>query len=329
MTLKEEQIRPRKLFDEYLALAEQDAAQMVASAIFEEGLCFACGGIGKEKFAKLGFHYAECPECLTIFSNPRPSAVDLMTFYRDGKSTKFWASDFYLKTAEARREKLWKPKAQRVAKIINEQPLAPQWLCDIGGGFGLFVEEVSALMRRDFPVLVLEPSSSLASACRRRGLSVVEKFLEETTATDLPTGPGVFTSFELFEHLHNPRYFLQKVYELMPKNSLFIMTTLSGIGLDIRLLGSLSKSVFPPHHLNFSNPKALTALFTDIGFKGVEASTPGELDVDILQNSKDSVTCDFWKSFLASADKIGKEIMQKAISESGFSSHMWVTGLKR
>lgn len=120
---------------------------------------------------------------------------------------------------------------------------------DIGGGYGIFAEEMSSLFARK--VTVIEPGLHLAKSFRDKGIDVVEKFLEEVQTGDLPNGKKVFVSFELFEHLHSPELFLKQLYSLMTSGDLFIFTTLSSTGVDIQGLWENSKSVSPPHHLNF------------------------------------------------------------------------------
>ena len=109
-------------------------------------------------------------------------------------------------------------------------------------------------------VTVIEPGMHLAKSCRDRGINVVEKFLEGVQTSDLPSGKKVFVSFELFEHLHSPEIFLKQLYRLMTSGDLFIFTTLSGTGIDIQGLWKDSKSVSPPHHLNFFNPFSVKVL---------------------------------------------------------------------
>jgi hypothetical protein len=109
----------------------------------------------------------------------------------------------------------------------------------------------------DRKVTVIEPGLHLAKSCRDRGIDVIEKFLEEVQTGDLPKGRKVFVSFELFEHLHNPEIFMKQLYELMSAGDLFIFITLSSTGVDIQGLWENSKSVSPPHHLNFFNPYSI------------------------------------------------------------------------
>ena len=125
-------------------------------------------------------------------------------------------------------------------------------LVDIGGGFGLFAEEVRNLCGQ--APIVIEPGPHLAAVCRGKSLPVIQKFLEQIAPEDLPAGPKTFVSFELFEHLHDPATFLKQLNSLMAKGDLFIFTTLSGSGVDIQALWEDSKSVTPPPPSELSQP---------------------------------------------------------------------------
>ena len=107
-----------------------------------------------------------------------------------------------------------------------------------------------------------------------------------------------FVSFELFEHLHDPKIFLEILNDLMDSGDSFIFTTLSGMGVDIQTLWEDSKAVSPPMHLNFLNPRSVEILLKEIGFKVIEISTPGKLDIDIMNNNIDKIKAKFWKNFL-------------------------------
>jgi len=193
---------------------------------------------------------------------------------------------------------------------------------DIGGGYGLFAEEYRTLTGQS-PV-VIEPGPSLANACREKDLMVVEKFFEKVSREELPRGPLLFTSFELFEHLFCPEEFLNQVYRAMQAGDLFIFTTLSGSGIDIRGLWEDSKSVSPPHHLNFFNPKSVEHLLGKVGFNLLQVTTPGKLDIDILANNEDLIKDRFLKTFISQASEEERNAFQDFVSSSGLSSHMMV-----
>jgi hypothetical protein len=325
MNVTEEEIRPEKIFNEYLRLTALDTVNFFSKTESYEISCPACGGDkGKEWVKKSLFTYKICPSCHTIYVSPRPTIDSFNAYYTDSPSTKFWASTFYKFTEAARREKLWKPKAEMIKQRILQfgDGIPVQYIIDIGGGYGVFDEEITAIM--DIKAIVIEPSVHLAQICRDKGLEVVEKFMEHILPDELPTGRKCFVSFELFEHLHNPSFFLETVLNGMKKDDLFIFTTLSGMGIDIQILGEHSKSVSPPHHLNFMNPKSVTALLKRVGFEVLEATTPGVLDIDILKNNKENIQDRFWSNFLEYASEEELAAMQKSISSAGLSSHMMI-----
>jgi hypothetical protein len=322
MQIKEEQIRPASLFDSYLSLAAEDAAWLASSSTWESINCWACDAKISHAFTKFCFNFGECEVCRSIIANPRPSATDISRFYSEGKSPRFWATDFYRVTAESRRDLLWKPKAKEVAELVRGLPKTPDWICDIGAGFGIFLEELSKFLP-EAELLAIEPTPSLAKELRNKKINVIEKFLGDVNRNDLPPGNGFFTSFELLEHLHNPLLFLEAVRKLCAEGGAFLGTTLSSWGLDIQLLREHSKAIFPPHHLQILSPKAIRGLASKAGFKNVEISTPGKLDVDIAFKNLPLIADRFWRLFLSESDPKDRERMQELIASSGFSSHMW------
>jgi hypothetical protein len=328
MKVTEEEIRPEKVFNEYLRLTAIDTETYFSDVKRVEIDCPACGGKGDEWALKSGFSYKLCPDCLSIYVSPRPVMDAFNSYYTDSPSTKFWATTFYKDTEAARREKLWKPKAQMIKDRIKlyEENDPVRYIIDIGGGYGVFDEEIKNIM--DIDAIIIEPSVHLAKICREKGLSVVEKFMEEIQPGELPDGRKCYVSFELFEHLHDATVFLETVFNNMKKNDLFIFTTLSSMGIDIQLLGEHAKALSPPHHLNFLNPKSVSSLLEKNGFTVLEAITPGKLDIDILRKNQQYIKDPFWKNVIDYSSEKELSDLQDFISKSGLSSHMMITSTK-
>lgn len=324
MNVKEEEIRPEKVFNEYLELTRKDIDTYFSKAERIDFDCPVCKRNGELWVEKSGFQYRKCNGCLSIYVSPRPVRSAFDAYYTDSPSTKFWATTFYKVTESSRREKLWKPKAESIAALIKSVSGEKiSYIIDIGGGYGVFDEEIRNII--DAHPIIIEPSVHLAEVCRQKNLQVIEKFMEDLDSGELPSGRKCFVSFELFEHLHDPTVFLETVYRTMEVGDIFIFTTLSGMGLDILVLGENAKALSPPHHLNFMNPKSVSRLLENLGFKVIEAGTPGKLDVDILNNGKQYIKDNFWKNFIAYADPEELESMQRFISSAGLSSHMMIT----
>ena len=324
--MTEDEIRPANIFDEFLRLAREDVVTYFGAAERQNGVCPACGDKGVTAFVKQSFNYESCQNCHSLFVNPRPVAEAFSRYYTESPSVKFWASTFYKETAEARRAKLWQPKAQMIRDIVIQYASHRHDVVDIGGGYGIFAEEYEKISGKQ--VIVIEPGPSLAQVCRDKGLLVVESFLENVSAVQLGASPKVFVSFELFEHLHDPHKFLCHLFKLMDGGDLFIFTTLSGAGLDIQALWEDSKSVSPPHHLNFINPKAARILLKRAGFSVLDTRTPGKLDMDILCKEPALIKDRFWRTFAAQSTDQEKQSMQIYLADNGLSSHMLAVAQK-
>jgi 2-polyprenyl-3-methyl-5-hydroxy-6-metoxy-1,4-benzoquinol methylase len=320
--MKENDIRPQDLFDELLRLNRLDIEKYFTDVESAPIVCPACGWRGEHTFRKNGFDFDECRRCKTLYVSPRPKKEYFDAYYTDSESTKFWATTFYKSTEKNRREQLWKPKARLVREKIEQFAPESEEIVDIGGGYGIFIEEfskISAIGHR-----IIEPSEYLSDVCKEKGLNVIVDFLENLETGDFSKQKRVFVSFELFEHLHDPKKFLTTLYELMSDEDVFIFTTLSGMGVDIRTLWDAAKPVSPPMHLNFLNPKSIALLLGSVGLELLEVTTPGKLDLDIMNNNKGQLRDRFWKDFLEYASEEEKDLMQKHLSANLLSSHMMV-----
>ena len=327
--MKEEDVRPKAVFDEFLSLLDKDIETFFGIEIDRHEIhCVACGYMSDSIFCeKGGFVYKICDECMTIYASPRPEKLAFDSFYSDSPSTQFWASTFYKATEAARRENLWKPKARQVADILERKfGKTNVAVVDIGGGYGVFAEEIEKLGCH--PVVV-EPSEALSAVCLSKGLEVISLFVEDITSEELHSdGPKCLVSFELLEHVYSPRIFLEKLFALMNNGDLLIFTTLSGMGLDIQVLEGASNSISPPQHINFLNPRSIAILMEDIGFTDVVITTPGKLDVDIVMNNASLLSDGYWRKFIAYSDEEQKASLQEFCAAQGFSSHMMVVAGK-
>ena len=317
--MKEEEIRPEEIFQKYLKLAKEDAFSYFHDCENEEIKCFSCNVKLDYVYTKYGFNYSKCNICSNILVNPRPKLKNFSKYYTDSPSTEFWATTFYKKTEQNRKEKLWIPKAQKVLNIVgNENNFN---IIDIGSGYGSFLDVINS--EKIISKLAIEPSVHLSKILRKKKYNILELMIEDVKTSDLPNGRNVFTCFELFEHLHNPYTFVNIVEELMNPNDIFIFTTLNGLGFDLFLLNEKSNSIHPPHHLNFFNPTSIKLLFKNSNAT-VKVLTPGELDVNILEkNIQDSILPEKLKNLVVNLNQNQKEELQDFISKNNLSSHMW------
>lgn len=325
--MKEEEIRKRDVLNRYLCLVQEDSARLFQDrSAFVKSDCPACGDTEPiSQFDKMGFSYVQCGKCETLFVSPRPAYKDLMKIYVDSPSTRFWVNNFFLPMAEVRREKIFKPRAEFIAESFPE--IRSGRMADIGGGFGLFLEELKKLWPES-DIVAIEPSVDMAKICRGKGLKVLESTLEDV---DPEERFDLMTAFELVEHLHDPLPFVEKLYSLLKPGGYLFLTTLNGLGFDIQILWERAKSVFPPPHLNFFNPRSMETLLVRKGFKIVEIATPGQLDWDIIEGAYRHEGLDpgrFFKTVSRHGTDEAKRDLQQWIRANNFSSHMRVIARK-
>jgi SAM-dependent methyltransferase len=326
--MREQDIRNREVHNKYLELVRLDSERIFRDKSgFASIDCPACAGKNQLfQFHKAGFSYVQCGDCETLFVSPRPTYSNLMEIYKDSPSTTFWVNDFFLPMAEVRREKVFRPRAEYIAQRFPN--LKTGKVGDIGAGFGIFLEELRAILPQA-EAIAIEPSVDMANICRRKGLAVIESMLEDVDPAEHKF--DLLTSFELFEHLHHPSFFLERVYRLLKPGGYFFLTTLNGLGFDIQVFWADSKSVSPPHHLNFFNPHSIALLLKKVGFEIIEISTPGELDWDIVEGAYLHEGADpgrFFKTVSKHGSDEAKRELQAWIKSYNFSSHMRVTARK-
>ena len=328
--MKEEDIRPKKLFAEYLSLAEQDVRTYFRDGPLYFISCPACGSQSSEfRFRKLGFDYEICTDCKTLFTNPRPAAEAFNEYYTDSPSVRFWATNFYRETEAKRRKHIIKPKAAMVESIISKYITEfrnQSCILDIGAGYGIFCEELQKLLPTSVQVIAVEPATALQEVCREKGILVIPKFLENIKDIDLPFGRKnviAAISFELLEHLHNPDSFIENCRGVLGEGGILILTTLNWNGFDLQVLQEKSNSIHPPHHINFFTTESIQILLNRHGFEVLEVTTPGKLDVDIASKQISDINIPFIREIL-NGDDVVKSKFQTFLQESKLSSHMMV-----
>lgn len=327
--MRESDIRPTQLLTEYLRLSAEDALRLFDDADSRtERCCPACGvKPGTAAFEKNDFSFFHCDACRTLFANPAPEAGRLASFYRDSPSQRYWADVFFPAVAEARRQNIFRPRVERIRKLLGELGDGVEAVTDVGAGTGIFLEECRTA-GLGTELAAIEPNQALAGALKDKGFRTAACFAAD--AAKLPEWPGtadLVTSFEVIEHVFSPADYLSDLAALARPGGLVLTTGLSGSGFDIRVLGKHSKAVSPPHHLNFLSRVGITHLLARTGLDEVAYLTPGELDVDIVCNAlteNPELEIDgFLRDLVNAGDAIRREF-QEFLKSAGLSSHMWI-----
>ena len=332
--IKEEDIRPTDVFDEYLRLSASDIGKYfsdLSTRIYRK-----CPGCGKDTaapvFEKNDFSFMQCLKCKTLYANPCPAPEQLALFYNESPSQKFWAGTFFPVVAQTRREKIFRPRAKKIKELYHSHISVSGKIIDVGAGAGTMLDELRACSTGD-NYLAIEPTPELAKICRLDGLDTFEGFADDAAKDKaLIESASMVMSFEVIEHVISPVDFITDLKSLCMPGGLILVTGLCGSGFDIKILGQNSKAVSPPHHLNFLSRVGVSKLLERCGLEEVSFTTPGVLDVDIVLNHFKKEPADINDIFISYLLELGDEViledLQQFITNNNLSSHMWFLARK-
>jgi 2-polyprenyl-3-methyl-5-hydroxy-6-metoxy-1,4-benzoquinol methylase len=335
--LSENEIRPKALLDEQLQRYLNDVARLMRhQADFVTVHCPACeSNQALPAFEKYGLSFVNCQNCRTLYANPRPRQAHLDEYYQKSENYAYWNDYIFPASAEVRREKIFKPRVERVLEICRRYNLPTNTLLEVGAGYGLFCEEMqkTGVFKR---VIAVEPTPNLAATCRSLGLTTLEKPVEQIDPGEVVTGTekiDVIANFEVIEHLFSPRHFLEKCASLLEAGGILILTCPNGLGFDVQTLGVLSCAV-DTEHINLFNPDSLARLMEQCGFEMLDVQTPGLLDAELVRNKVlDGLFSledqPFLKNILIDDWENRGAAFQRFLIEQQLSSNMMLTARKK
>lgn len=331
-TLSENEIRPDHLKNDQRAMLLADIAYL--HQFMDDFVLVPCPACGKDRpikaFEKYKMQYHHCDECGTLYISPRPQPQHLADFYANSQNYDYWNQHVFPASEAVRREKIFRPRAQRVKDICDKLSVVPNTMVEVGAGFGTFCEEVRSMGFVENLVAV-EPSRSLAQTCRDRGLNVVQRTIEN--AEFAPGSVDVVCSFEVIEHLFDPSSFIAQCGAILRSGGLAIFTNPSGCGFDVVAAPQFSDTV-DVEHLNYFTPDSMRVLFERHGFDVVEVLTPGKLDAELVHKMflSGQLTREdnpFLYQILVERWGDMQNTFQDFLVQNKLSSHMWTIACKR
>ncbi|MDD3297193.1 MAG: class I SAM-dependent methyltransferase [Candidatus Omnitrophica bacterium] len=328
--MKENDIRPQKLFERYLELSIKDARSMLKnSEKFVDVPCPGCGSTDRKPvYSKHGFNLNYCAVCNSLYCSPRPCPKQLDSFYKNSESANFWANVFFPAVVQSRRQNLFRPKAKAIYDMFWKDNFQPEVICDVGAGYGLLLEELS-LHWKSAQLRAIEPNEEFVKICRQKGFKTLAKTVE--SASEWSKGVNLVLCLEVIEHVYDTAIFVNSLFDLIKPGGYCLVTGLCSEGFDIQILKEKSNSVFPPHHINFLSVKGAEILFNKAGFKDIKITTPGQLDVDIVRNKieqdKNLKIPNWVHTVLERGDSACLDF-QSFLVKHNLSSHMWIVARK-
>jgi hypothetical protein len=280
--LHQSDLKPAELLKEYISLTQGDLKSFFVDAGgLKDVSCPGCGSHERKvSFERSGLKYQECVVCSTLYVSPRPSDEAVVRFYREAPSRRFWSSKLCGATDRKRSEKIIKPRMEWVMDSFAEYaPRASRWI-DLHTNQFRYVEAMAAEKGMAQKVIVT-PYLDTDPARFPSGIA-----LDPSSWWGASQAPAdVLTVFELLDQTSDVPGLMSKVSALLNRGGLGFMTAILGSGFDVRELGAHADNIFPPDRMNLFSVRGLTALLERHGFELIEFSTPGVLDVDIVEKA--------------------------------------------
>ena len=152
-----------------------------------------------------------------LYVAPRPPLNVIHEFYKHSANYEYWNKYIFPASEEARKEKIFKPRVDKVISLCKKFESDTTCIVEVGAGFGTFCEE---MQKRNFfkRVIGVEPTPNLATTCRLKNIETIELPIEEVKQTNLC---DVLVSFEVIEHLFSPADFLKSAKNLLVQRWFF------------------------------------------------------------------------------------------------------------
>jgi predicted dehydrogenase len=280
--LHESQVHPQTLYDQYLALSEKDIVQWFQSSSLTSSSCPVCGQTASQPaFSRWGLSYAECQSCATLFVSPRPTGHQLKDYRDQAPSSRFWRERVLAETSESRKEKIFIPRRQWIQSLCSEISQTPIIYADYGSKFEGYLAACAGLPLFERRIAI-EPDASLVQACRTHGYELLDSAAADT---QLNGALDVVSGFETLNETSSPRVWIERAHGWLRPKGMLVLTAKASSGFDLQLLRERSRNIHPIDHLNLPSVEGVSRMLEQTGFEVIELSTPGQLDVEMVERA--------------------------------------------
>ena len=327
--LKESDIRPEDVYNEYKHLLSEDIREFFSDpSVLIKIDCPGCSDKNSEfVFNKMGLDYRACSKCGSLFVSPRPSEGALRAFYKNSSSGLFVRKKFLKNTMEARSKKVFSYRIQWITGLIEEYLPDAKVFLD-------YATKYPTLLKQLYNSGLFKTMISVLPECYEQETLLpgnIEIINDNNMVVDSNT--DIFTAFEVVERAFDPVKLFNDAYNACKKNGLFIITSATSSGFEYQVLGENSPNLIAPDRLNLLSLESLTNQIDKAGFEIIEVSTPGRLDVEIVkrtyENNPDIPLDLFWKYLFRYRDENALHSLQEYLQQFQLSSHVRIAGVKR
>lgn len=327
--LDELEVHPKGLFQNFIDICTKSSDELLKQKKnFIESSCPACSSSDKEHaFGKYGYTYWICSRCATLFISPRPPALLIDWYLKNSPVSVFRSSNEYQKLMNKRITEQAAYRAGWLYDLCKQEDInGKRPVIDIETCSKEFVAELKKYKLE--PLILVRPSENLENSLAQSTESPV---IAHSLGDIAGANARVISIFDILEHQSSPFELLQDIYKALGPDGLLVMTTRSGSGFDIQVLWENS-TILSVEHMNLISIEGIRLLLKKVGFEILEISTPGQLDVQMIERvfSGDNQACVpyFIKYFLKYRDSFAKNRLQQFLQENLLSSHLRIVAKK-
>lgn len=258
------------------------------------------------------FEYLRCAASGSLFMAELPDPKAWATLLKEVALHRHSPEAFHARLAGSRNENVYNPKREWIENTLRIQEIRRPRLLEL------------ATLPSDFTAILKEGSFFQDVNAE-----------EEMDFAHQASGPrSLFDAAVLLESLDRvdePAALLSAVWKALKPGGLIFVTALVSSGFDMQVLGFHSLYLCPPDRTNCFSLKGLERLLSQNRFKLLEVSTPGVLDVEIvqahLQETPELPLSPFERQLIQS-DEDTRTSFQDFLQRRGLSSFARLVGRK-
>ncbi len=234
---------------------------LAMSRKMQEKIAIKCDLCGSEQhrllFVKEGFRHVRCADCGMVFVNPRLAEhLNIQTISGTG-----CMGDNSVSTAQQKRfqkELSSMEPFRRLNRII-----------EIGPGQGWFLLEAS---RAGWDILAVEINAQAVKFLKRHGIKQIIAQAAEDCGSNGDSA-DVIRMWDVIEHLRSPRKALTNAYRMLRPGGLLKLATTNFASLSRWINGPEWVYLNGSDHIFLFEPRTITRLLEDVGFRKIELRT--------------------------------------------------------
>ncbi len=241
--------------------------------------CPICGSSEYNHYVEaFQFNMDICSKCNHLYCNPMPNKEQLNLFYNS--EMKDFENKFFLESFNERLP-IFRKRLEIISKYKNKGKVL-----DIGSAIGLFAEVL--LVNKNYNLECCDPSIAACDLLSRKYSKIkVHKCMLEDLSLDYNF--DIITMWDTLENLISPSQIIDKVYNLLDKDGLFIFSTPNTKSFEWDIAKDKHVQLLPPGHINLYNIKSIEILLKNNNFSIIETFTLNpSLDIDYVLKNENS-----------------------------------------